>query len=231
MEIYQILASEFSLKQEYAKNIINLIDEGATIPFIARYRKKMTGSADDQILREFSDRLNYLRSLNKRKEEVERSIKEQEKWTEEIANALAEARTLTEVEDIYRPYKPKRKTRASVAIAKGLQELANVILLQKLNQPVEQVAQNFISEEKGVLTVEEAIQGAKDIIAEMISDDAALRKVLRNVIKEKATIQTKYTPEKDPNGTYEMYNDFVQEVRTIPSHRVLAINRAEKEVH
>ena len=229
MEIYQILASEFSIRQDYSKNIISLIDEGATIPFIARYRKEMTGSLDDQILREFADRLVYLRNLNKRKGEVTKSICEQEKWTDEIAKALKEARTLTEVEDIYRPYKPKRKTRASVAIAKGLQKLADIILTQKLIQDVLLVAGEYVNAEKGVENALEALNGAKDIIAEMISDDAGLRKSLRNIIKEKAVIKCIYNPEKDESKTYEMYKDFSQEVKTVPSHRILAINRGEKE--
>lgn len=229
MEIYQILASEFSLRQDYSKNIISLIDEGATIPFIARYRKEMTGSLDDQILREFADRLVYLRNLNKRKEEVTKSITEQEKWTDEIANALKEARTLTEVEDIYRPYKPKRKTRASVAIAKGLQKLADTILTQKLGQDVLTIASEFVNAEKGVETALDALNGAKDIIAEMISDDASLRKSLRNIIKEKAVIKCVYDDQKDEAKTYEMYKDFSQEVKTVPSHRILAMNRGEKE--
>ena len=229
MELYQILASEFSLRQDYAKNIIQLIDEGNTIPFIARYRKEMTGSADDQVLREFADRLNYLRNLNKRKEEVEKSIKEQEKWTLELEKALASATTLTEVEDIYRPYKPKRKTRASVAIEKGLEPLAKLLLAQKVTASLFDLAKEYINEEKGVKTEKEALDGAKDIIAEMISDDAVLRKTLRNTIKEKAVITCKYDGEKDENKTYEMYADFSQEIKNVPSHRILAMNRGEKE--
>ena len=140
MELQQQLAYEFNLKEAYAENIINLIDEGNTIPFIARYRKEMHGACDDQVLRDFADRLNYLRNLNKEKENVEKVIKEQEKWTDEIAKALADALTLTEVEDIYRPYKPKRKTRATMAIAKGLEPLADIIQAQELTQPVEEIA-------------------------------------------------------------------------------------------
>ena len=170
MQIEKQLAYEFNLKEVYAENIINLIDEGNTIPFIARYRKEMHGACDDQVLRDFADRLNYLRNLNKEKEKVEKVIKEQEKWTDEIAKALEDALTLTEVEDIYRPYKPKRKTRATVAIAKGLEPLADIILKQDLTNPVEDYAKDFISEEKGVASVEEAIAGAKDIIAERIKE-------------------------------------------------------------
>ena len=229
MELQKQLAYEFNLKEVYAENIINLIDEGNTIPFIARYRKEMHGACDDQVLRDFADRLNYLRNLNKEKEKVEKVIKEQDKWTEEIEKALSEALTLTEVEDIYRPYKPKRKTRATMAVAKGLQPLADIILAQELTQPVEEIAKDYISEEKGVNSVEEAIAGAKDIIAETISDDANLRKVLREIIAKKAQIKATWVEEKDENKTYENYKDFSGEVVKMPSHRILALNRGEKE--
>ena len=229
MEIQKQLAYEFNLKEAYAENIINLIDEGNTIPFIARYRKEMHGACDDQVLRDFADRLNYLRNLNKEKEKVEKVIKEQDKWTEEIEKALAEALTLTEVEDIYRPYKPKRKTRATMAIAKGLEPLADIIQSQEISQPIEEIAVQYIDEEKGVKSVEEAIAGAKDIIAERISDDANLRKVLREIIAKKAQITAVWVEEKDENNTYENYKDFKGEVAKIPSHRILAINRGEKE--
>jgi len=229
MELQQQLAYEFNLKEAYAENIINLIDEGNTIPFIARYRKEMHGACDDQVLRDFADRLNYLRNLNKEKEKVEKVIKEQEKWTDEIAKALADALTLTEVEDIYRPYKPKRKTRATMAIAKGLEPLADIIQAQELTQPVEEIAAQYIDEEKGVKTAEEAIAGAKDIIAERISDDANLRKVLREIIAKKAQITAVWDEETDENKTYENYKDFKGEVSKLPSHRILALNRGEKE--
>ena len=229
MDIQKQLAYEFNLKEAYAENIINLIDEGNTIPFIARYRKEMHGACDDQVLRDFADRLNYLRNLNKEKEKVEKVIKEQDKWTEGIEKALAEALTLTEVEDIYRPYKPKRKTRATMAIAKGLEPLADIIQAQDLTQPVEEIAATYIDEEKGVKSVEEAIAGAKDIIAERISDDANLRKVLREIIAKKAQITASWSEEDDENKTYENYKDFKGEVAKIPSHRILALNRGEKE--
>jgi len=229
MELQQQLALEFNLREVYASNIINLIDEGNTIPFIARYRKEMHGACDDQVLRDFADRLNYLRNLNKEKEKVEKVIREQEKWTDEIAKALEDALTLTEVEDIYRPYKPKRKTRATMAIAKGLEPLADIILAQDLTAPVEELAKDYISEEKGVKTVEEAIAGAKDIIAERISDDANLRKTLREIIEKKAQIKSSWVEEEDEKKTYENYKDFTGEVKNIPSHRVLALNRGEKE--
>lgn len=229
MELQKQLAYEFNLKEVYAENIINLIDEGNTIPFIARYRKEMHGECDDQVLRDFADRLNYLRNLNKEKEKVEKVIKEQEKWTDEIAFALENALTLTEVEDIYRPYKPKRKTRATVAIAKGLEPLADIVQAQEITEPVENVAKDYVSEEKGVNSIEEAIAGAKDIIAERISDDANLRKTLREIIVKKAQIKAVWDEEADENKTYENYKDFVGDVAKIPSHRILALNRGEKE--
>ena len=175
MEIIDVLIEEFSLKREHAQNIVNLIDEGNTIPFIARYRKEMTGSCDDQVLRSFSDRLTYLRNLEKRKEEVSSAITEQGKMTEEITLALSKAKTLTEVEDIYRPYKQKKKTRASVAIEKGLQPLAELILAQDPAVDPEKEAEKYINEEKGVLSVADALAGAKDIIAEIASDSAETR--------------------------------------------------------
>ena len=229
MELQKQLAYEFNLKEAYAENIINLIDEGNTIPFIARYRKEMHGACDDQVLRDFADRLNYLRNLNKEKEKVEKVIKEQDKWTEEIEKALADALTLTEVEDIYRPYKPKRKTRATMAIAKGLEPLADIIQAQEISEDVLEVAKQYIDEEKGVKTAEEAVAGAKDIIAERISDDANLRKILREIIAKKAQIKAVWVEEKDENKTYENYKDFSGEVVKMPSHRILAINRGEKE--
>lgn len=229
MELQKQLAYEFNLKEVYAENIINLIDEGNTIPFIARYRKEMHGACDDQVLRDFADRLNYLRNLNKEKEKVEKVIREQEKWTPEIEKALADALTLTEVEDIYRPYKPKRKTRATVAIAKGLEPLADIIMAQDLNKPALEYASEYVDEEKGVKSAEEALAGAKDIIAERISDDANLRKTLREIIAKKAQIKAVWDETADENKTYENYKDFSGEVAKIPSHRILALNRGEKE--
>ena len=178
MDILQTITQEFNLNPTHAKNILSLIDEGNTIPFIARYRKEMTGSCDDQVLRALSDRLTYLRNLEKRKEEVSSAIGEQGKLTDEIKAALEKAVTLTEVEDIYRPYKQKRKTRASVAVAKGLQPLADAILAQDKALDVRREAEKYITEE--VKTADEAIAGAQDIIAEIISDDAATRKKIRN---------------------------------------------------
>lgn len=228
MEISKQLSMEMGLTLSHTNNIINLLDEGCTIPFIARYRKELTGSCDDQTLRLFSDRLNYLRNLTKRKEEVANLITEQGNMTEEIEKALSDAVTLTEVEDIYRPFKPKRKTRASVAIAKGLQPLADKIMEQKPFD-LEKECELYISEEKGVATGAEALQGAKDIIAEMISDNANIRKELREALINKGFIKCKLDEEKEGAFTYEMYKEYNSEIKKLPSHRVLAINRGEKE--
>lgn len=228
MDIAKQLSMEMGLTLNHTNNIVSLLDEGCTIPFIARYRKELTGSCDDQTLRTFDDRLKYLRSLTKRKEEVANLITEQGNMTEEIEKALADALTLTEVEDIYRPFRPKRKTRASVAIAKGLQELADKILEQKPFDLMTECAK-YISEEKGVKTAEEALQGAKDIIAEIISDNANLRKELREALVNKGFIKCKFDDSKENAFTYEMYKDYNSDIKKLPSHRVLAINRGEKE--
>ncbi len=230
MDILQTITKEFNLTPTHASNIVSLIDEGNTIPFIARYRKEMTGSCDDQVLRELFDRLTYLRNLEKRKEEVANSITEQGKMTDAIYLALEKATILTEVEDIYRPYKQKRKTRASVAIAKGLQSLADAILVQNKNLDVKAEAKKYVTEE--VKTTDEAIAGARDIIAEIISDDAATRKKLRNFFFKHGEITSSYAKGKeseDETKTYGMYADYSEPVGEIKSHRVLALNRGEKE--
>ena len=231
MDILQKLTEEFpSIRPDRAKNIIDLIDEGNTIPFIARYRKEMTGSCDDQVLREFNDRLAYLRGLEKRKEEIAKAIAEQGKMTDEIAAALAAAATLTEAEDIYRPYKQKKKTRAGVAIERGLQPLAEAILAQDKALDVRAEAAKYIDEEKGVSTAEDAIAGAKDIIAEIVSDDANVRKKLRNLFMKNGEVVTKLVnAEKEGAKTYEMYADYSESVAEMKSHRILAVNRGEKE--
>ncbi len=226
MQINEKLSSEFGLKIEYVENIISLLDEGNTIPFIARYRKEMHGSCDDQVLRTFADRLKYLRNLNDEKAKVEKTITEQGKWTEELKIALENASTMTEVEDIYRPYKPKKKTRASVAIAKGLEPLAEILLAQSKSFEIRKEAEKYLTEE--VKSVEEAIAGAKDIVAEKISDDADLRKELRELIWAKGTISCELV-ESEKSFTYETYAGFKQEIAKIPSHRILAINRGENE--
>ena len=226
MEIKQQLTEEFNLRPDHAENILNLLDEGNTIPFIARYRKEMTGAIDDQVLREFNDRYEYLKNLNKRKQEVVNSITEQGKMSEEIQAAIDAAQTMTEVEDIYRPYKQKKKTRASVAIEKGLQPLAEFILVQEENPYKE--AEKYIDEEKGVATVKDAVSGAKDIIAEIISDNAELRKKLRSMFENHGEMQVKMVKD-DEKGTYAMYADYAELLPEIKNHRVLAINRGEKE--
>ena len=228
MDIASVLSKEFNIRLDYVNNIINLIDEGCTIPFIARYRKELTGSCDDQVLRELNDRLVYLRNLEKRKQEISKSITEQEKMTDELQAQIDAAKTLTEVEDIYRPYKPKRKTRASMAIAKGLKPLADLIFAQDIHESVEELAKGYVDEEKGVKDVESALQGAKDIIAEYMSDDSEIRKTLRQSIVETAEIETVLV-ENENSKTYEMYKEYSEPVAKIPSHRILAINRGEKE--
>lgn len=230
MDILQTITQEFNLNPTHASNIVSLIDEGNTIPFIARYRKEMTGSCDDQVLRSIFDRLTYLRNLEKRKEEVSSSITEQGKMTDEIRVALEKAATLTEVEDIYRPYKQKRKTRASVAIAKGLQLLADLILQQNKDVCVLDEAEKYVNGE--VKTAKDAVDGARDIIAEIISDDANTRKKLRNFFFKHGEIVSCYAKgkeEKDETKTYGMYAEYSEPVSEIKSHRVLALNRGEKE--
>ena len=197
MEINKILAEEFKLRQEQVVNTVALIDDGKTIPFIARYRKELTGSLDDQILRELSDRLTYLRNLEIRKSEVSSSIAEQGKLTEEISSALDKAETLVEVEDIYRPFKPKRKTRASIAREKGLEVLADLIGRQDDKLDLHNEAQKFINVENGLETEEEVIQGASDIIAENVSDDAELRKSIRKLYEKAAKIESRVSDEND----------------------------------
>ena len=221
------LVEEFKLKPFQVENAIKLIDEGNTIPFIARYRKEATGELSDEQLRELFERLTYLRNLEKRKEEVIRLIDEQGKLTEELQNTIVSALTMTEVEDLYRPFKQKKKTRATIAKAKGLEPLANIIFEQKDKRDINEIAKEFIDEEKDVKTVEEAINGAKDIIAEMISDVAEFRKDIRKIIYDKGVIATKAS--KDEKSVYEMYYDYNEAVKKIPSHRILAINRGEKE--
>ena len=221
------LVEEFKLKPFQVENAIKLIDEGNTIPFIARYRKEATGELSDEQLRDLFERLTYLRNLEKRKEEVIRLIDEQGKLTEELQSTIVSALTMTEVEDLYRPYKQKKKTRATIAKAKGLEPLANIILEQKDKRDINEIAKDFVDEEKEVKTVEDAIQGAKDIIAEMISDVAEFRKDIRKIIYDKGVIATKAS--KDEKSVYEMYYDYTEAVKKIPSHRILAINRGEKE--
>ena len=230
MNLYEQLAKEFGLKKKQVEGAIHLIDEGNTIPFIARYRKEATGEMSDEVLRDFYDRLKYLRNLEDRKQQVKASIEEQNRLTPEIISALQEAKTLVEVEDIYEPYKKKRKTRASVAIEKGLEPLSYVIRLGEEN--LLQQAQNFVNEEKEVLTAEDALQGAMDIVAQQLSEDFERKKKIRNIVFSTTKIETsrkKSAEEKEGYLTYSMYFEYNETAKDIPPHRILAINRGEKE--
>lgn len=226
MDIFQIISDELNVKYSQVESAVKLIDEGNTIPFIARYRKEMTGEMSDVILRQFNDRLTYLRNLQSRKEDVQRIIDEQGKLTEVIVKNLEKANTLQEVEDIYAPYKQKKRTRAIIAKEKGLEELATLIL-EKNIVDIDKESERFINEEKKVLSIEDAQKGASDIIAEIISDDAEIRKYIRENALKYGTIVTKNT--KDEKSVYDMYYDFSERVSNMASHRVLAINRGEKE--
>lgn len=227
MDYSKALAKEFGIKEEYADNIITLLDEGNTIPFIARYRKEMHGTLDDQKIREISERLEYLRNLEKRREEVAGLIEGLGQMNEEIAAALSNASMLSEIEDIYRPYKPKRKTRASAAKEKGLSPLADKIFSQDEANPYIE-AESFIAPEKGVESADEAIQGAMDIIAENISDNAEIRKRLKNIIRLNAVLRTKAV-DPEQKSVYTAYYDSSEPVKSIPGHRLLAIDRGERE--
>ena len=227
MDITKIIAEELNVKVSQVEAAVRLIDEGNTIPFIARYRKEATGGLSDEVLRELGERLAYLRNLEARKEEVKNAIENQGKLTDEIVNSLALAKTLAEVEDIYRPYKQKKRTRATIAKEKGLEPLATIIYMQLEKRPIEEVAKEYIDAEKGIETVEEALAGAKDIIAEIISDEPKYRKEIKRLCYREGKIESKAAKEEKSN--YEMYYDFSEKLNRIPSHRILAINRGEKE--
>ena len=234
-KIIQTIAGELNVKYSQVEAAVKLIDEGNTIPFIARYRKEVTGGLSDEQLRELGERLNYLRNLETRKEEVVKIIDEQGKLTDEIMQSIEASKTLAEVEDIYRPYKQKKKTRATVAKAKGLEPLAEIILKQEEQKDIKEIATEYVTKnveevekDKTVETVEDAIQGALDIIAEMISDEPKYRKEIKRQCYREATINTKAV-DKEQKSSYEMYYEFSETIRTIPSHRILAINRGEKE--
>lgn len=228
MDINRVLAEEFSIKLGQVESTVKLIDEGNTIPFIARYRKEMTGSLDDIVLRNLFERLTYLRNLDEKREQVRNLIEEQEKLTDEISLALDKAITVTEIDDIYRPFRPKRRTRATIAKEKGLESLANEIMMQLTKEPVEKIAEKYVDANKEVNTVEDALIGAKDIIAEMVSDDADYRAIIRKMTYNKGLIVTKATDE-TTESVFEMYYDYSEPVKKLPSHRILAINRGEKE--
>ncbi len=229
MNIIETLAKELNISVDRVERTVALIDDGNTIPFIARYRKEVTGSLDDTVLRTLDERLNYLRSIEKRKEEVKELIAAQEKLTPNIEKAIDNAKTITEVDDIYRPFRPKRKTRASVAKEKGLDGLADYIMLQSLtySQSIEEEALKYVDEEKDVKSVAEAFAGACDIIAESISDNAEYRKQIRKITFDHGKLISKKTSESE--SVYEQYYEFSEELAKIPSHRILAINRGEKE--
>lgn len=228
MDIIQKLKEELNVEKWQVEAAVKLIDEGNTIPFISRYRKEATGALNDEVLRNLFERLNYLRNLEEKKETVLASIEEQGKLTEELKERIIAAETLVVVEDLYRPYRPKRKTRASVAKEKGLEPLAQIILAQELATPLEEEAKAFINEEKEVTTVENAIAGAKDIIAESISDEADYRIYIRNATFEEGKI-TSCAKEKEAQSVYEMYYDYEEPVKKAAGHRILALNRGEKE--
>ena len=226
--ISQILARELGREQSHIDNVIKLIDEGNTIPFIARYRKELHGAMDDTTLRTLAERLEYLRGLQERRDTVKKSIEEQGKLTEELSEAIDEAATLAALEDIYRPYKPKRRTRATVAKEKGLEPLALALFEQGSGLPEpEELAKDYIDPEKGVETVEDALAGASDIIAEMISDNADIRSRLRDLISAKAVLKSEAVTEED--SVYRLYYDFSQSIGKLQGHQILAINRGEKE--
>ncbi len=228
MDILKLISEEFSLNRTHAENIISLIDDGNTIPFIARYRKEMTGSCDDQKLREIDDRLTYIRNLEKRKEEIISSISDQGKLTDELLEQINDAQILAELEDIYRPYKQKRKTRASVAKEKGLEPLAELLFSFSIKgADLNEIAAEYIDEEKGVASAEEALAGASDIIAEIISDSAECRRLLKDLIWKRGAIVSQAKKEED--SVYSMYYDYREPVAKIPSHRILAVNRGENE--
>lgn len=227
-KIFKKIAEELSIRESQVEATVKLIDEGNTIPFIARYRKEVTGNLSDETLRDLGERLTYLRNLEKRKEEIIRLIDEQGKLTDELTIKIASTMVLSELEDIYRPYKPKKRTRATIAKEKGLEPLANIIYLQTEKKSIYEIAKEYINEEKEVKTEEDAIAGALDIIAENIADDADYRKKIKSFCFREAVIETKATKE-DEKSPYEMYYDFKEPILRIPSHRILAINRGEKE--
>ncbi len=226
-QIYKKIADELNIREAQVEATVKLIDDGNTIPFIARYRKEVTGNLSDEILRDLGERLTYLRNLEKRKEEIVRLIDEQGKLTDELTTKIASTMVLSELEDIYRPYKPKKRTKATIAKEKGLEPLANIIYLQAEKRNIFEVAKEFINEEKGVKSEEDAIQGALEIIAENIADNADYRKKIKSFCFREAVITSKNA--KEEKSPYEMYYDYKEPILKIPSHRILAINRGEKE--
>ena len=229
MNIVQVLSNEFSVQPWQVEAVIALLDEGATLPFIARYRKEQHGSLDDQQLRDISDRLASLRSLDERREEISNSLKKLEVWTEELQTAIDAAATMAQLEDIYRPYRPKRRTRASIARERGLEPLSAALLLQDADLDPVAAAAEYVDEEKGVPSVEDALQGAMDIIAEHVADDAGLRARLKDYYHREAFVETKLAKEGIEDTTYTMYHEHREPMRMMAGHRVLAMDRGEKE--
>ncbi|MBP0986169.1 MAG: RNA-binding transcriptional accessory protein, partial [Oscillospiraceae bacterium] len=224
----EIIARETGQKLIYVENVVRLLDEGNTVPFIARYRKEMHGTMDDQLIREISDRMTYLRNLDKRRGEISGSIEEQGKMTDELSQAIKDAKTLAELEDVYRPYKQKRRTRATVAKEKGLEPRAEVLFAQNVMEgTTEELAAPFIDPEKEVEDAAAALAGASDIIAEYVSDDADIRRLLKELIHKKGRLVSKANTEEDT--VYRNYYDYSEPVSSVPSHRILAINRGEDE--
>ena len=228
MDIIRKLAEELQIRPGQAQAAVKLIDEGNTIPFISRYRKEATGALNDEVLRNLYERLNYLRNLEEKKEQVISSIEEQGKLTDALKQQILAAETLVAVDDLYRPYRPKRRTRATIAKERGLEPLANVLLLQQLDHPAQEEAAGYISEEKGVATAEDALQGAMDIVAEAIADEADYRSYIREKTMKKGTL-TSGAKDKETESVYEMYYDFEEPVAKLAGHRILALNRGEKE--
>lgn len=227
MDILKKLQEELEIRPSQVENTVKLLDEGNTVPFIARYRKEMTGSLDDQIIRRLSERLASLRNLEEKREQVKNAIAEQGSLTDELAAKLEQAETQTEIDDIYRPFRPKRRTRASIAKEKGLEPLAEMLWGQRLPVSLEEYAAAFLDAEKGVETIEDALQGAKDILAERISDDAELRKLLRGELLKNGSLISQKA--KDEPSVYEMYYDYSEPLKKAAGHRILAMNRGEKE--
>ncbi|OLS01851.1 Tex family protein [Tissierella creatinophila] len=228
MDILEILVKEFKIKQKFVENVIALLDEGNTVPFIARYRKEQTGEMKDETIRDLADRLNYLRNLESRKEEVKRLIGEQEKLTKELELEIEKAQTLQRLDDLYRPFRQKRRTRGSMAKEKGLESLAHIILEQKIEEEnLQNVLNTYINEEKGISSAQEAIAGAEDIIAEMVSDDPDYRKDTKKIIEQSGIINSKGVDEE--TSVYSMYYDYKEPIKSIANHRILALNRGEKD--
>lgn len=228
MDIIKVLQQELQIGYQQAEAAVKLIDDGNTIPFIARYRKEVTGALDDEVLRNLDERLKYLRNLEEKKEQVISSIREQEKLTPQLEEQIRAAMTQVAVDDLYRPYRPKRRTRAMIAKEKGLEPLADILFQQQIKEPAEKLAENYVSEEKGVASAQEALAGAKDILAERISDNAQFRTYIRKATIEQGMITSSAKDEKE-ESVYEMYYNYTEPVKRCVGHRVLALNRGRRK--